>query len=41
MIGKAKMADVAKKYRRTESYVGQLVKKAQSNKELLRELIDK
>ena len=41
VIGKAKLADVAKKYHRTQGYLSHLVKKVQSNKQLLRELIDK
>ena len=41
VIGKAKQADVAKKYHQTQVYVSQLVKKVQFNKNLLRELINK
>ena len=41
VVNKTKLSDVAKKFNRTEVYIGQLVKKARANKELLRELIDK
>ena len=41
VVSREHQADVAKRYRRSQAYVSQLVKKAQSNKELLRKLIDK
>ena len=39
VVSKAKVADVAKKYYRTASYISKLIKKVRSNNELLRELI--
>ena len=41
VVSKAKVADVAKKYHRTASYISKLIKKVRSNNELLRELIQK